>query len=718
MDPKGLAVMSSAETPAPSLLSKIVANRREVAIGLAIAGVLFAAVAIWWGVWGFARSGDRTPAKVDGKLVLEDLPKAAEAEVDSGKPKKSPDYQIAAIWIGGLSLLSLLSAAWLYTQPADPSNPATAARTEVLTFGGTAGLLTVLCGSVLGYRWHQSAVKWIGGGDPTEAKWVLYAAAVFMAGLLIMFASLQLARTEQRTHANLRRVLYGFNSVFVGLLLLLVLICVNVFAFIKVPNTLATNESAFQGLSEPSKELLHSINQPVHVYLILEEGYVRPLAPGITYNTMFSDCRGLLTECEENSRFFHAHYLSPTFDPEKIPVLMDRLKVKEADRDQMGMLVAVGENEESTSFIRVTDLIDVENRALVFQGENKLMTELMYLGDSGANEKIYFTQGHGELEMDGASGGDKSVANMVQYLRDRRLTVEPLTIDATNPKVPDDAAVIVMAGIRRTIQPDDPIVNALREFTKRPNKPGKLLLFLPAFRNPQGVVGATGLESLLAELGVDVDPSSRLVAVPNELPFPLDVVELSPVAQLPPDLARVVGRGQLYTQETRPVRPPQAPPGGTRRTQPLFGTSIATWQEPDYTKSVNVHWAAFRDNMEARRDKKLSQRPAPAAVAVTENGAPGDKSAPKPRLIVFGTDTFIQDRSPIPTGADEYRQSLVSGSIDWLRERNANIGVTPRKVGVFVLEKPIDWTSQLIVLGVVGIGISALGVGVWLSRRR
>ena len=72
-----------------------------------------------------------------------------------------------------------------------------------------------------------------------------------LAGLLIMFASLQLARTEQRANAVLRRMLYGFNSVFVGLLLLLRpdrgqrgLV------HLKVPNTLVTNDTAFTELSE------------------------------------------------------------------------------------------------------------------------------------------------------------------------------------------------------------------------------------------------------------------------------------------------------------------------------------------------------------------------------------------------------------------------------------------------------------------------------------
>jgi len=39
--------MSTTDTPAPSFLNALVANRRQVAIGLAAAGVILAALSIW-----------------------------------------------------------------------------------------------------------------------------------------------------------------------------------------------------------------------------------------------------------------------------------------------------------------------------------------------------------------------------------------------------------------------------------------------------------------------------------------------------------------------------------------------------------------------------------------------------------------------------------------------------------------------------------------------
>jgi ABC-type uncharacterized transport system len=711
--------MSTAETPAPSFLNILRTQRHQLAIGLVVAGVILGSLSVWWGIWGFGRSAASVPAKSEGKLLPDEPPAADAAKADDGKALKSPDYRIAAVWAGAMAVLAFMSATWLFTRPPDPISPTTSARIEVLTFGGVAGLITTLCGAFLGYFWHQSLKMWVGGGDAREAKWVLYAAAIFMGGLLLMFASLQLARSEQRTNAMLRRILYGFNSVFVGLLLLIVLIAANVVSFMWVPTTLATNDTAFTGLAEPSKRLIQSLDRPVHVYLILHEHQTVPVGRGLSYDTMYADCRGLLTECEDQSKHFHATFLSPTFDEKRVEELFDRLKIKKEDQE-LGMVIAVGDNEEAFSFVRAAEVIDVDQgRNLVFQGENKLMTELMYLIDDRAKQKVYFTQQRGELTVDAGESGEKSCSAMVQYLRDRKMSVEPLTFDEAKPAVPEDAAVVVVAGLRRTLAPDDPMLVALREYLRRPNSPGKLILFLPAFRNTEGKVSPTGLEGLLADYGIAVDAEHRLVLRPGQYRLPSDYVVVAPLARIDPDLARVVGLSEMAFRDARPVRPVPSQPSGQFRVTPLFGTKVFTWVESDFSVSIPLRWEELKADATGQklREKQYTPGPVPVAAAAVET-VQGEKPKSRPRLIVFGSDTFLQDQSPIPAGTEEYRQLLFSGCIDWLRERDAGIGIAPRKVGVFTLEKPIDWPSQLVLFALLTSGIAALGIGVWLSRRR
>ena len=67
---------------------------------------------------------------------------------------------------------------------------------------------------------------------------------------------------------------------------------------------------------------------------------------------------------------------------------------------------------------------------------------------------------------------------------------------------------------------------------------------------------------------------------------------------------------------------------------------------------------------------------------------------------------------------EEYRQLVFSDSVDWLREREAGLGIPPRKAPTYTIGKPPDWLSLFTLLAMMMVGIIGAGVGVWLSRRR
>jgi hypothetical protein len=583
-----------------------------------------------------------------------------------------------------------------------------------------------MAGVFFGYRWHQSLVQWVGAGDTREAKWVFYAVAIFLAGLLIMFVSLQLARTEQRTNAALRRVLYGFNSVFVGLLVLLVLIVINVIVFMKVPTTLVTTESAFTELNDESKKFLRSIDRPVKVYLILPESHTVPLAGEFAYTSLYTDCRGFLSQCEEQNRNFKAEYLSPSFDGVRIASVMARLNLREAERDELGMLVTINEDESAHVFIPARELLEVSRRRdgllFTFQGENRLMTELNYLLDARSKEKVYFTQGHGELAIEPGQDPSRSASEIVRYLRDKKMTVEALDLSVPDAKIPEDAAVIVVAGPRQTFPEDK--VNLLRAFARRAERPGKLLLFLPAFRAVDGKVAPSGLEGLARDLSVDVDAGYRIVSRPRQVEIagrafmPQDCVLVASFPRIEGSLARTFGKSQLIFQDAREVRPIEAAPGSPRRVTPLLGTGLVTWRENNFRENLLVAWTNLVNDPALRQEKQLREHAFVMAVGVLETSREGEKTIEKPRAMVFGSDSILIDQPTVPSGIEEVRQQIVSDSVDWLRERQSSIGVAPKKLPVFYLEKRVEWSSQFVLLLMIGMGIAVVGGGVWLSRRR
>src|SRR5262245_1745819 len=456
------------ETAPASGLAALVQFRRQLAIGLVAVGVLLTAVTIWWGIWGWptkeeATAKASTPEVKDG----EEAP-PPEPPKEAVKRAHSSDYLPAAVWAGLLAVLCFGSAVWLLTQPLSPGAEVSGVRTEVLTFGSVVGLLTAVLGMLLGIGWHESLFKWVNEGKTSEARWILIAACVFTAGLIIMFASLQLARAEERANVTLRRMLYGFNAVFLGLLLLLVLLVVNVVSFLRVPSTLVTTDSAFTELTEPSKNFLRTLDQPVHVYLMIPEKHEEPVrtTAGIhPYRQLYNDCRGFLSQCEAQSPHFKATYLSPGLDTTRIAALVNQYKVKldESGKEPTGMLVTVGDSGEAATFISSADLVETviigrTSEAIIFQGENKLINEVAYLADKRNNEAVYFTQDHGELSIDlgGPGGGSRTASGVVQALRDKKVRVEALTLDPKEPKIPADAAVVVVAGPQQTITPDSP----------------------------------------------------------------------------------------------------------------------------------------------------------------------------------------------------------------------------------------------------------------------
>src|SRR5262249_40883085 len=147
--------------------------------------------------------------------------------------------------------------------------------------------------------------------------------------------------------------------------------------------------------------------------------------------------------------------------------------------------------------------------------------------------------------------GEKSMTGMIQYLRDRKFTVEALPLDTPGAKVPDDAAVVVVAGLRRLVGPEDPMQTALRDYVGRPETPGKLLLCVPASRAGQGKVSATGLDPLLAELGVEIDSGHRLLSMPGQYRAPAEYVLVAPAAGLDMDLGRIVRGAEFMVRDTR-----------------------------------------------------------------------------------------------------------------------------------------------------------------------
>ena len=316
--------------------------------------------------------------------------------------------------LAGMLMFSMLCVAlgmWLISVPApDPF----ATRVFVLTFGGTTGLILFVMTMARAIAWRQQVffsgmAVWQG-----EEGWQLWLVVYLqMIALALMFGSLLLARADIRANAVLRRMLYGYNAVLNGLLVVEMLIVLNIVAYAVVPYTFDwTKTRGLHALAQASKNLLHKLKQPTHIYVLMSQGMATQ-----------ADVRTLLENVQAESNNVEVRYISPDRERDlveygelakKFPKILPASAGKGISRDQdsgRGILVIYGpmpkaeEHKVPYAFIPERKVYDEQpgmhgqRPSRSFKGEIELMSELNYLVHGGEKRKLYFLQGDNEIDI-------------------------------------------------------------------------------------------------------------------------------------------------------------------------------------------------------------------------------------------------------------------------------------------------------------------------------
>src|SRR5205085_482026 len=166
---------------------------------------------------------------------------------------------------GLLALIALLAAVWLrLAGPGQLLPPGDAQQLEgledtravLLLVGGTAGFATWVLSLALAFQWRAMILggveKWQG-----EDWWQLWVCLLAMfGGLGVMLASLLPARVAAHTNVTLRRLVYGYNTVLTGLLVLAILLVLNVLVYNYFTTSFDWTQSRMYTLSDKSKNIL------------------------------------------------------------------------------------------------------------------------------------------------------------------------------------------------------------------------------------------------------------------------------------------------------------------------------------------------------------------------------------------------------------------------------------------------------------------------------
>ncbi|MEZ6142522.1 MAG: Gldg family protein [Zavarzinella sp.] len=564
---------------------------------------------------------------------------------------------------------------------------------------------------------------------------MLIAGIVFLLGMLWSFLVLQLGRGQERRNAVIRRVIYGFNSLFVSVLLAFVILVVNTIFFYQFPTPFVTNETAFQGLSEPTQKYLEKLETPIQIYMILssnEEVEIQSRYGPYVYSNLYSDMRGLLSQCAELNKNIKVEYLSPGIDVTRVNLVLEEFRRSNVENEkQLGIYLAVGEGGARKSIVSIQDVMSLAQPRPgsqpfpVFVGETVLMSEIAYLVDGRENEKIYFTQAHGELGMEAKQDDPHTMAEVIRALRAEKIQVEPLRLDEKDPKVPDDAAVVVVAGPRQTITNDSPTYKALEDYLKRRN--GRLLAFLPAIKGVDQRVSPTGLEPLLGGFGVDLSPDTRLIVSPPgyilgerfKLPGNMIIAEWDKRFREP--VAAIYNQIPIFGIDSRRVAPMSTE--GPFLVQSVYNTVPISrggiWQEASYESSIQTVWEQMlQQGQPILEAKRFTMEPVSVAVAVSDRPAT-QEAKPIPRMVVFGSDLMLLDNSQIGRFVGPEKQAaLVSQSIDWLRQRNINLGIPLKKPNSYQLPTGTEKSTYLYLLLLATVIIGGGGLSVWYLRQK
>ncbi len=308
---------------------------------------------------------------------------------------------------------------------------------------------------------------------------------------------------------------------------------------------------------------------------------------------------------------------------------------------------------------------------------------------------IYVVTGHGEKAIDENDRGGWSAAR--RALEGQGYAVRPLSLLGVE-RAPDDAALLVLAGPRRALLPDE--VNVLERFLRAG---GGVFVLMDPRRDD------AALFEMLARWRVALDPVvllDELVLVgTGRLRFDATVTKVRTYGRHP--VVRRFDEITMYPR-ARPVRI-TAPAGpDSIDAAYLAWTGRSAWGETDLESVARGH---------ATRDADDVPPPLPVAAALERVRRPGEpRDLPRGRMIVVGDSDFANNAFFGVLGNGDFFLNCVS----WLCGDEGLIGVRARgrRGDRIVLEAGQQRLLFLVCVVLPPILIGIVGAFVVVRRRR
>jgi hypothetical protein len=612
------------------------------------------------------------------------------------------------------------------------------ARQIAMRINAMLGIIFMTIGIVMAAEWWGEVFAWLSGKVEAPGKNVFMARlggifggwhvfAVLLAvygGLALLLLGLEIVRGLERSNVLLRRLIYGYNTVVTGLLLLSIFGLLNVFVSARAASPLDFTASGMYSISSRTQNILGGLQKPVKAILFMDER-----------SRLFNDTATLLTNCKAATNKFDYEVLSPLGNREKI----DELRKKYTDLVPNSVLL-IYDNGSSIEHrvVPQNELVEEGGRpgreSYKFLGEDAIISKLDGLLEGKQEAAVlYFTQANGELGLTRTEQErNVGLSELKRLLEGRKFQVKPLALKPGDSSIPNDARMVIVAGPKVPFQ--DYAVKAFRDYLGR--RGGKMIFLFDVNPGADGKMVPTGLEQLLKEYNVEVPPERILSFVSQGKPrlavaIPSAELAAHPLATL---VTQRFPQGYMVLDEARPVRPGVVTPNPAG--QSIVATTLYQtpedsphWTETDVSSSPDELVEKLSKD-EALQIKKRIGTPISVCVLVNETsadpnnpheGVPGfEKSQKTPRMLVLGDATVVSNQA-VAGGERTVGFALFSGFVDTLRGRDDSIGIAAKERDVFRMPELVSsnpFSVTLLPLALTGMSLVGLGIGVWVVRRR
>jgi ABC-type uncharacterized transport system involved in gliding motility auxiliary subunit len=358
-----------------------------------------------------------------------------------------------------------------------------------------------------------------------------------------------------------------------------------------------------------------------------------------------------------------------------------------------------------------TILVEHKGRTERVQSSNEQdLTNALIKAVTGRERKVYFTQGHGEKDLN--SSERNGYSGLTESLKQDNFTYDSIVL-ITQKAVPDDATVLVIAGPTTDFFP--PEIEALNAYVA---KGGKVLVML----DPPAKAGADQplLAKFLADWGITA--GNDVVLDASGIGQFMGTDASVPVVAQYPSHAITQGMRELTAYPMARSMTPAQGGANNRTAEPLLSTTPQSWAEADL---ASIASESGQVAFEAEKGDKQGPITLAAAVSApatvtppsgnTTPPAPDDAPKPESRIVAIGDSDFVSNfAARVPGNRDFFLNTL-----NWLSQQENLIAVRPRLPQDHQLALTADQMNRMMLLSLFIIPglVFATGVYTWWRRR-